>query len=204
MSAPKPISGSTIDSFLSALASKAPTPGGGAVAAITGATAAATASMVVEYSLGKKKLASHEKTNTNARDFLRRARAMYLALGDEDAIGYARLNTLWKLDKDDPVRIMEWDAAVEGAIAPPRAMVALGVDLMRLLDTLCAATNRMLKSDLGIAAVLCDAATRSAAFNVRINLPMMPEDARRPIAEELNGQLAQVASLCAQIEKRCS
>ncbi|MBL4590725.1 MAG: cyclodeaminase/cyclohydrolase family protein [Phycisphaerales bacterium] len=204
MSAPKPTSESTIGVFLSSLASKEPTPGGGAAAALTGATAAATASMVVEYSLGKKKLEAHEESNAAARDYLRRARVKFLTLGDDDAIGYAKLNTLWKLDKDDPKRIKEWDATVEDAITPPLEIVSLGVDLMRLLEALCATTNRMLKSDLGVAAVLCDAASRSAAFNVRINLPMMPEDARTPIESELNKQLEQIHDLCAQIEERCS
>ena len=46
--------------YLGALAAKSPTPGGGAVASTTGATAAALAGMVVAYSLGKKNLAPHQ------------------------------------------------------------------------------------------------------------------------------------------------
>jgi formiminotetrahydrofolate cyclodeaminase len=195
---------STIHGFLDALASKAPTPGGGAAAAMTGATASATASMVVEYSLGKKNLAEYEETNTSAREVLSRARRMFIELGEEDAAGYAVLNTLWKLDKDDPVRIKGWSNAVAGAISPPRAMVALAMNLARTINGLVDTSNKMLKSDLGVAAVLCEAAARAAAWNVRINLPLIDETNRERIANEVDGELEQIRVLCTQTENRCS
>jgi len=194
----------TINGFLDALAGKQPTPGGGAAAAMTGATAAATAGMVVSYSLGKKKLAEHEETNQAANKQLTNARAMFLKLADEDAEGYGVLNALWSLDKDDPRRIKEWDAAVAGAIAPPRAMLALAVDLLMRIEALVPTTNRMLKSDLGVAAVLCEGAAKAAAWNIRINLSLVDEATGERIGQEVSKELARAGELCASIEKGCA
>ena len=50
----------TISNFLDALASNAPAPGGGAAAALLGATGAAFVSMVCNLTLGKPKYAAVE------------------------------------------------------------------------------------------------------------------------------------------------
>lgn len=194
----------TITDFLDELSAKQPTPGGGAAAALTGATAAATASMVVSYSLGKKKLAEHEESNQSSSEQLARARAMFLQLAQEDAEGYGVLNTLWSLDKDDPKRVKEWDGAVAGAIAPPRAMLALAVDLLIRIESIVATTNRMLKSDLGVAAVLAEAAARSAAWNIRINLSLVDDETNKRISDEIDAELARASTLCAEIEQGCA
>jgi formiminotetrahydrofolate cyclodeaminase len=193
-----------VGAFLESLAAKVPTPGGGASASITGATAAATAAMVVSYSVGKKKLAEHEEHNQNAMLQLTRARAMFLQLGDEDAQGYGALNALWGLDKDDPKRIAGWDEAVQGAIAPPRAMLALSLELLRLCASLVNTTNKQLRSDLGVAAVLGEAAARSAAWNVRINIPLLPEAEQNEMQVTVGVMLEQASALCASIESGCA
>lgn len=194
----------TVEGFLKSLNAKVPTPGGGAAAAIAGATAAATAGMVVSYSVSKKSLAQHAPFNNDAQSQLNRARQMFLTLGDEDASGYGELNTLWKLDKDDPVRVAGWDKAVAGAIGPPKAMLALSIEMLRLCEQLITTTNKQLKSDLGVAAVLGQAAARSAAWNVRINIPLLPSDDRDRAHKEVDVMLEHAQTLCCAIEEGCA
>lgn len=198
------ISASSVGGFLEQLSAKVPAPGGGAAAALTGATAAATAAMVVSYSLGKKSLAEFEDVNENAMAQLTRARLMFLSLGDEDAIGYGQLNALWKLDKDDPIRVAKWDDAVAGAIAPPRAMLALSIELLRLCQRLIETTNKQLKSDLGVAAVLGQATARSAAWNIRINIPLLPESEQLDARDAVDVMLENAKILCKTIELGCA
>jgi len=193
----------TVGGFLGELAGKVPTPGGGAAAAITGATAAATAGMVVSYSVDKKSLAEHRVFNADAQKQLDRARAMFLTLGDEDATGYGVLNALWKLDKDHPDRVAGWDDAVSGAIGPPRAMVALSVEVLRVCEQLINTTNRQLKSDLGVAAVLAQASARAAAWNVKINIPLLPADEQKSAHKAVDALLSRADSLCKAIEAGC-
>jgi len=194
----------SVGSFLESLGAKVPTPGGGASAAITGATAAATAAMVVSYSLGKKSLAECEEVNQNAMARLTRARLMFLQLGDEDAEGYGALNALWKLEKDDPKRVEQWDDAVQGAITPPRAMLALSLELLRLCEKLVETTNKQLKSDLGIAGVLGEATARAAAWSVRINISLLPENQQGELRQTVEVMLEQARTLCVSIESGCA
>ena len=193
----------SVGGFLESLNAKLPTPGGGSAAAITGATACATAGMVLSYSIDKKSLAQYRSHNSDAQNQLNRARLMFLALADEDAAGYGMLNSLWKLDKDDPKRVAQWDEAVAGAINPPRAMLALSVDLLRLCEQLITTTNKQLKSDLGVAAVLGQAAARSAAWNIRINIPLLAEQEQDCAHKEVDALLSNADRLCDAIESGC-
>ncbi len=200
---PLPIASQTITEFLDALNAKVPTPGGGAAAAITGATAAATAGMVVSYSINKKSLAQHQAFNTDAQNTLSEQCSKFLTLGDDDAAGYGVLNALWKLDKDHPDRIAGWEAAVAGAIEPPKAMLALSIEMLELCEELISTTNTQLKSDLGVAAVLGQAAARSAGWNVKINIPLLPSDDQDCAHKEVDTQLGDAQRLCDAIEASC-
>src|ERR1700722_824589 len=82
---------SRIDHFLDAAASRQPTPGGGSVAALAGALAAAMGEMVLNYSVGKKDLAAHEPKLREALAELGRARAMLIELLVEDQLAFEKL-----------------------------------------------------------------------------------------------------------------
>ena len=195
----------TVREFLEALAAKQPTPGGGAVASVTTAISAALGRMVVNYSLGKKSLAAHDALHQEAIASLAELGSRALRLADDDAAAYGRLNALWKLDKADPKRVAEFPQAVEQAIAAPHAVLHACMELLRLLDRLCGATNAMLASDLAIAAVLAEAGARSAAWNVRINLPLIEDLGVREVFERtLTQSLADAHTLAQRIEMRCS
>lgn len=169
----------TVQEFLRRLGDKTPAPGGGAAACAVAATSAALARMVVEYSLGKKNLVEQQPALERAQAALQRLAAMFLELADEDAAAYALLNELERLPEADPRRRAERPGAIEAAIAVPRAAMAGACDLLRLIESLTPITNRHLRSDLAIAAVLAEGAARSAWWNVSINLPLITSEADR-------------------------
>jgi methenyltetrahydrofolate cyclohydrolase len=173
-----PTASYTFGDFLDAIAAKSPAPGGGAVACSTGALAAALAGMVVAYSLGKKDLAAHQEALREADAYLLRARAMFVELADEDAAAYGLLNSLQKLPETDPQRVEQFPAAAAACVQVPLASVAACADVLRLLEKLGPITNRHLRSDLHVAAVLAEAAARAGACNVRINLSLLDSKAR--------------------------
>lgn len=156
--------------LLAAVAARTPTPGGGAVAGATGALGAALGEMVVNYSLGKKGLESHRAALEGAQKRLSRARGLFLELADEDAQAYGLINELQKLPPEHPRREAEYREAVRAGVQVPMAVLAAAADVLALLDELKDKTNRHLRSDLHIAALLSDAAARSALCNVEINL----------------------------------
>jgi methenyltetrahydrofolate cyclohydrolase len=201
----------TLARFLEATSAKSPTPGGGSVASILGAHAAALAQMVVSYSLGKKALAPHEPALQLANLKLTQARAMLLQLAEEDARAYGQINALMKLPETDPRRLPgpagtgEWAAAAKASIEIPRSVLALAMDLLRLSEELAPITNKHLRSDLAIAAVIAEACARSSVWNTRINLSLDADRASRAMIEgDLERSLIEAAQRRDRIERACA
>lgn len=194
----------SIDQFLASLAAKQPTPGGGAVAGVCGALAAALGQMVVSYSLGKKTLAEHQPLLEEAAKRLERARALLLTLADEDAQAYGLVNELSRLPEGDARRERELAGAIAASVQVPQATAACAADVARLLRTLCGTTNPHLRSDLAIAGVLAEATVRAARWNVVINAPAMADSAARAKAlDEARRVVDATAAIVAEIEQLC-
>ena len=194
----------SVTDYLSSLSERTPTPGGGAVAGTSLATAAAIAHMAIIFSKGRKSLASFEDRQDEALDTLKTMQDRGLDLAEADAEAYARLNLLWKLPKDDPGRIADWDDAVEAAIDAPTRVMETGVQLLALLEDLIEATSPMLRSDLAVAAITAEAAVRSSAWNVRINLPSVTDSEQAAAHREtMDHRIAAGQASAAAVEAGC-
>jgi len=159
--------------------------------------------MVVSYSVGKKNLAAHETANQAAGRYLANARALLLELGDEDAQAYGVVNELMKLPEGDERRTRELPAALSAAVQIPLATMGACTDVLRLMETLSSTTNRQLRSDLGIAAVLACAAAESSLWNVEVNAASLAGDEggkvlaqARACAEDCRARRARVEAAC--------
>lgn len=199
----QPIAASTFGELLGNVAAKTPAPGGGAVASAAGALASSLANMVVAYSLGKKNLAEHQPTLERAAKMLAKAGEILLQLADEDAAAYALVNELSKLPEDDARRMREYPDAVEAAVNVPRAVVGTCCDVLRLLEQLAPITNKHLRSDLAIAAILAEAAAKSGWWNVAVNLTLIEDETARQVREEMMGMLEEAAARRVRIERAC-
>ncbi|GJQ28776.1 MAG: hypothetical protein HBSAPP03_06600 [Phycisphaerae bacterium] len=188
--------------FLAATAAKSPAPGGGAVAAVIGAHAAALARMVVSYSLGKKNLAQHQPALEHAALFLDNARALFLELADRDAAAYARVNELQRRPEGDPARA-DLPAALAEAVDIPMITLGACADLLSRLHGLASITNRHLRSDLAIAAVLAEAAARASKWNVAINASFLTDRAAsHAVLAQADAILARASA--AEVERACA
>ncbi|MBX3407131.1 MAG: cyclodeaminase/cyclohydrolase family protein [Phycisphaeraceae bacterium] len=195
----------SVGGFLDLLAAKCPAPGGGAAACMAGATAAALAHMVMAYSIGKKNLAEHQPLLESAAAALLRARAMLLQLADEDAAAYALVNELQKLPETDARRMAEWGGAAAAAVAAPRAAMAVCMEVLRMSESLAGKSNAYLRSDLAIAAVLAEAAARSAWWNVRINLSLVADEGERSrLRAEGERACGEAAGVRERVEGQCA
>lgn len=199
----QPLATLNFGAFLDEIGAKTPAPGGGAVASATGALGAALAKMVVAYSIGKKNLAEHQETLERASKMLSKAGEILLVLADEDAAAYALVNELSKLPEDDARRVAEYAGAVEAAVNVPRAVVGTCCDVLRLLEQLAPITNKHLRSDLAIAAILAEAAARSGWWNVAVNLTLIEDEIARQVREEMMGMLEDAAARRARVERAC-
>lgn len=198
----QPIESMSVRELLDELGAKTPAPGGGAVASMAGGLAAALGGMVIAYSIGKKSLAQHADALEAAARRLLVARNLLLRLAQEDASAYELYSELSRLPEGDERRTRELPAAIQRCVQAPRSVLAASVDVARLLETLAPITNRHLHSDLGVAGVMCEAAARSAAWNVQVNLPLLADAAaRETIAGETRHAVDDVRQRVAAIEQ---
>lgn len=188
--------------FIELAAAKTPTPGGGAVAAVSGALGAAMFAMAVNYTRGEKFKAVAELMDRTAAE-LDRARAMFLELMNEDMAAFAQWQSAWRMDKADPARAEALKVATATAIAVPQEMAALCLNLLALIAEAIDGVNPRLLSDVGVAAVTLESAMRAAHYNVRTNLSSL-ESAEEAAAlrAELASQVERARGLLSRIEAK--
>jgi len=173
----------TLDGFLDAMGSKAPTPGGGAAAAIAGATGASLIAMVGRLTVGKPGFKDLEDRMQALVERADGARAEFLALGDRDAEAFEVVMTAFRLPKDSEVEKASRGEAIqrglEHAAAVPLEIARRAVDLMELAEDATAMGNPNAASDGMTAAGMLLAAVIGARANVEINASSLRDEARR-------------------------
>lgn len=173
----------TCGAFLDALASKAPTPGGGGASALAGALGAALCTMVGNYTVGKKKYAGVEE---DVKALMARAediRARLLEQVDADAAAFEPLSRAYAIPKDDPSRGDVMEGCLRAAAAPPMAILELCCEAIDLHREMGEKGSVLMLSDVGTGAALCRGALYGAALNVKVNTRSMAD---RAYAQALN------------------
>jgi formiminotetrahydrofolate cyclodeaminase len=172
------ITGSVAE-FLEAAAAKKPTPGGGAVAALTGALGASMLEMTLNYSVGKKWLEAYQGELVPALEAARVVRKRLEGLVEEDQAAYLALTSAKKMPEGDGSKAAAVAGAVDAAVAVPIEIAGRGLEVLELSDRVLNFVNPYLLSDLAVSAELSMATIRAAFYNVRINLPELSSDSRR-------------------------
>lgn len=164
----------SIQVFLDELASKSSTPGGGSAAAIIGAMGAALISMVANFTVGKK---GYEEVDADARDILDKAEKMRTELTGmikADVDVFNRVMGAYGMpketDEQKAARSEEIQAALKEATDVPLACARLAAEVIKLSQPIAEKGNRNVISDAGVAVLAGQAALKSAALNVYINI----------------------------------
>ena len=186
-----PLTALSIDAFLNRLACDAPTPGGGAVAALTGALAASLGRMVCALTIDKPDHADVKPQVRQIASRLTRATLMLKRLVDEDAAAYSELHAAFKLGRSDPQRKERITQAAGLAAAVPLETVAVSRQVLGDLRRLEPISNPNLRSDSEAAAHLAQAAMHAAAANVRVNLRFLPNRQADKVEQELERLLSE-------------
>ena len=163
-----------VTTFLDELASSAPAPGGGSVAAISGALGAALVSMVCNLTLGKKKYADVQE---DIEALLEKSEALRKELTDlleEDVKAYTAYSKAAKMPRQTEEQKAERTKAMQEALKVatdvPLRIAEAAVRVMYLCMPAAEKGNVWAVSDAGVAVLMAEAALRSAALNVLINL----------------------------------
>jgi len=169
-----------VTTFLDELASNAPAPGGGSVAPLSGALGAALVSMVCNLTVGKK---GYEDVQGDINDLLAQSEALRRKLTDlleEDVKAYTGYSVAAKMprgtDEEKAERKKAMQAALKVATDVPLAIAEAAVKVMDLCMPSAEKGNKWAVSDAGVAVLMAEAALRSAALNVLINLGSLKDE----------------------------
>ena len=160
--------------FVAVTASKEPTPGGGAIAALTAATGAALAEMVANLTFGKKgyEAVQSEMEALQAKAQAIRERMLELSQADADVFNIF-MNALGlpkNTDEEKAIRTAAIQQAYKDAAMVPFEIGELANQIFDLAELASQKGNQNLITDGIIAAINARAAVKSAFLNVRINL----------------------------------
>jgi len=181
----------TLRAFSDDLASDAPVPGGGSAAAYAAALGAALAAMVARIATKKS------PDDTALRDYIAEVenlRGDFLRLVDDDSAAFARVAEAMKLPKaTDEEKKARSDRMQTALLAASRVPLEVAKTSRRLLDACergLAKAPSAAVSDLGVGALMAEAALRGAAMNVMINLASLKDHGQvKALSEDLDRAL---------------
>jgi len=163
-----------INDFLDELASDSPAPGGGTVAALSGAVGASLVSMVCNLTRGKEK---YKDVQEEIKKVLRKSeqlRKQLMELVDMDTMAFNEVMKALKMPRENDVEKEKRKQALQNAF---KKAASVPLDTARkcieVLDTALVVAekgNQNSITDSAVSALMADAGVRSAILNVKINL----------------------------------
>ncbi|QCX33712.1 cyclodeaminase/cyclohydrolase family protein [Caloramator sp. E03] len=164
----------SIAEFLNETASSSPVPGGGSIAALSGAIAAALTEMVANLTVGKKGYENVQEDMPSIIKITEEYRHSFIRDIDEDAESFNKFMIALKMPKSSEEEIKIRKEAIEKA-SKEAALVPLKVakDALKLMDTveeIVIKGNKNAITDGAVAAMMARTAVLSALYNVKINL----------------------------------
>lgn len=192
----------SVTDFLEKTASNDPVPGGGSIAALSAATAAALTEMVANLTIGKKKYVEVEEEMKEVAKTLLAAREELIRDIDKDADSYDQVMQAFKLPKETEKEIDERKNAIQEA-TKKAALVPLEVakkafGLMEAIEMVVVKGNQNAVTDGAVAAMMARTAVLSALYNVKINLGSIKDVA---FVEETSKKVAELESMVEITEK---
>ncbi len=190
------------NSFLDSVAAKTPTPGGGSVAALVGALAAALGSMVCRLTVGRK---DYEAVSEELSSALRKTERLRRRLTETikiDANTYSKVIQTIRTKAETPDAAAAKRAALQSAYkkaaeVPLDMMLDIEV-LVTSLKQIASEGNVNAASDIGVAALMARAACEGACLNIETNVLHLNDSAFRlsatARANEINDSVGKAVS----------
>ncbi len=193
-----------VTTFLDALASGSATPGGGSAAAIMGAMGAALVSMMCNLTIGKKNYAEVEGEMQSLLMAAEELRQQLAGMVADDIAAFDGLMAAYALPKETDEQKTKRGAAIQDGLKAatdvPLACARASAGVIALAMRAAQVGNRNVISDAGVGALAAQAALRSAALNVYINVPAIKDESfARSRREEIDVLLASAVPLAEQV-----
>ena len=186
----------TIDEYLEKLSSKSPIPGGGGAAAIASAIGTATAQMVCNLSIGKKKLINYEEINLKTCHKLEKIMNDLKILSKKDEEVFKPLSEAYKIqaitEKEKKAKQKILEPLLDNAAKVPLEIMEKTYDAVCLIENVVNTTTKLAKSDIGVSIAILEAGLKSEILNVYINTNMLINSKK---AETYNNKAEEMLNL---------
>ncbi|MDA3871893.1 MAG: cyclodeaminase/cyclohydrolase family protein, partial [Candidatus Marinimicrobia bacterium] len=168
-----------ISDFVNELSSDSPAPGGGSVAALSGALSSALISMVTQLTFNHKDYKRYnnkmEKVAIESQELMRK----FTELIDRDTEAFniymAARRMAKKKESDKIKRNKALEKASKVVTNVPFETLKLSAKLLRLSEIVAKNGNVNARSDAGVSAMQAEVAAEGAYLNVLINLPSVDD-----------------------------
>ena len=199
----------SLETFSERLSERAPTPGGGSVAACLVALGSALTAMAFRFSTGPK-YAAVEAEMVRRAGALDAIRARALELVDLDSAAYDAVTAAFALPKGTDEEKLQRRAAVQAgllrALEVPLSTMESSLAALRIASEGSADVNRNLASDLATGSWCLWSAAEAAALNVRINASSLEDRelarARLAVCDRLQREAANLAESARSLAAR--
>ena len=171
----------TLEAFVALTESDAPAPGGGSVAALAGALAAALSGMVANLTIGKEKYADVEAEMKEMEPKAQELSKKLLDAITEDSNSFNVYMDALKLpkttDEEKEVRKQAMQNGLKEAAIVPLRTAQMAYEVMDFAQLAVEKGNQNAVTDGKTGAMLARTAVLSAGLNVRINLESIKDEA---------------------------
>jgi formiminotetrahydrofolate cyclodeaminase len=184
-----------VSAFVAAVANRSSVPGGGSVAALAGALAAALGKMVAGFSIGKKGAEAVQSQLNEQMQLCEKCLSSLQSAIQLDSTAYAGVEAALRLPKGTDTEKAERSAklqeALKHATQVPLQVAETALALLKTFKALEPISNPNLLSDLNTACWMAFAAVKSALENMHINLKSIKD---ATFAAEIKDQLQAINS----------
>lgn len=160
--------------FIRDLGSSAPAPGGGSVAAMNGATAAALIEMVANLTIGSAKYEAVHEEMKSIQQKMCEVKEEFVYYINKDSEAFMELMAAYKLPKETEeekaFRKEEIERTTQQAALVPYEIGKLAISLLPVAERVIERGNANVVTDGLIAMLNACAATKSAFLNVKVNM----------------------------------
>jgi formiminotetrahydrofolate cyclodeaminase len=170
-----------LDKFIEDLASEKPVPGGGSVAALSGALGAALTTMVAKITLRKTDLDENFATElASIINSMQVAQERLMSMVEEDAEAYSSVLEAYKHPKDTAEektkRTKAIQAAFKHAADVPMKVIEESLSILGQTAVVVEKGSVNCLTDGAVAVYMLGAAVSGAALNVKINLKYIKDE----------------------------
>lgn len=195
----------TVTAFTDTVASDAPAPGGGSVAALAGSIGAALTAMVGNLTQGRKKYADYAAYAAEVEAKGNELKSRLMDVMDRDTEAFNAVSAAFAMpkatDEEKAARSAAIQEALKGCTKTPMEMMELMDEAVSLAASLLDnGFNDTAASDLGVAFLSLKAGIQGAWLNVLINVGSLKDrafaDAYRARGEAILARTLPIADEC--------